>query len=181
MEENIANEMLQDIAVKVLKKSIFIEVTGWFFALLGAAMKFADIQLAGVVLIISISGLSTFYFLHAFKPLEKSDIIVLLAFFKKNLYWGYAISLMGLLFAIMNWEFAYTLLVIGGLTIIMVIIASIYYYIVVPENKEVTIGLLLKSVAILAIVTLIFVTPREKIGEIFNSSGDANPMEQVAE
>jgi hypothetical protein len=153
------NEYLVKIAGKLANSLPAVETFLALSSLAGFLLKYFNIGIGGIILVISLGALAIVYFLLAFKSIEPETGAVKI-FVNKLIYWGLSVCVLGILFRIQNYPGFNNMIIIGSITLFFTVIYSL---IKEAGNER---RLVIRVIIILIIGLSLFFTPAEKLSEL---------------
>jgi hypothetical protein len=151
---NSNDRCVNDLANKLSKKLPTYEVILAVIAIVGLALKIAHFSFGEQLLIIALLSLSMLNMIMAHTT-PKEDTLPFDAFNKKAQSMGISVTMVGLLFLLLNWKGSLNMLMVGTITLVV----TISYHLLKKHPIEVV----LKPIIILAIALILFFTPKEAL------------------
>lgn len=144
------SELANKLAVKMLTYETILVVA----AIVGLALKIVGINFGAMLLIIASLSLAAINMLMAYRS-PKEGSLPLDAFINKCQSMGTSVTIIGLLFLLLNWKGASNMLMVGMLTLVVAIGYHLF--------KKHPIETFLKPIILLAIALILFLTPIETL------------------
>jgi len=144
------SELANKLAVKMPTYETILVVS----AIVGLALKIVGINFGAILLIIASLSLAAINMLMAYRS-PKEGTLPFDAFINKIQSMGTSVTIIGLLFLLLNWKGASNMLIVGILTLV----AAIGYHLF----KKHPIETFLKPLILIAIALILFLTPTETL------------------
>jgi hypothetical protein len=130
-------------------------------AALAITLRYFNNSFAGVLLILSMSALSIFYYISAYRSIDE-DIEGKLKMFANRLGgWGCSIGLIGILFSIKGYEGTNVMLLAGALTSVFATLLGIYIRRKDPDSQIINTAFVTRTMVVAAIAMLLYLTPKQ--------------------
>lgn len=144
-------------AFKYFKK---VEIISLIIIVIGMILKISSIQIGNVLLTLSISTLSVFSFFRAYKEFEDASRIEILL--NKFLPYGWAISLIAILFLIQGWPgFEPMLLTGSAIQIVLLIVILFLKEVKGIKYPSIDKSVLLRTIIITSLAISLYFCPKE--------------------
>lgn len=140
-----------------------------FLSILGVLLKLANLNEYNFVFVIGMVALVTLYFLYAYVPIEGENLVAMDIFIKYLTCWGLSIAILGILFTIMDYSGAKTLLNNGTIVTAIVTIISIFKLQKHSELKDHYKAISIRTSIYLLVCLLLLVAPKEDLKKVFKS------------
>lgn len=151
---NSNNRNVNEFANKISKKMPTYETILAVFAIIGLALKMFHISFGVQLLIIALLSLAMLNMIMAYST-PKEGLLPFDAFINKAQSMGTSVTMVGLLFLLLNWKGSLNMLMVGTLTLGVTIGYHLF--------KKHSIETVLKPIILLAIALVLFLTPKETL------------------
>ena len=161
-------EILKKVGVWLNARFDKYEKAFALLTILGIILKLANLNEFNFVFFIGMVVLTTLYFLYAYSPIDGENVVVIDIFIKYLTYWGLSIATLGILFTIMDYSGAPTLLFYGTIVLAIVIFFSILKTRKGSELKKYYKAVSIRTSIYLLICLLLLLAPKEDLKKVFN-------------
>ena len=119
--------MKEKVLEKIIENSLAMEIVLYILSLIGYLLMRFKISTGGILITLSLSLLALIYFLRGYNENYHVEADPYTRFIGKLLNWGFAISMVGILFALMNYAGAIAMLRVSFFTILICVPFTGYF------------------------------------------------------